>query len=161
MDPAIPTNLGVPFFNLSNISSDPCTPQQLSQPNTSANCINARRMRPLFRDSNFAFFINGHYKFSESGASENPIIGTTEDWYFMNNMLGPAIHHPMHVHLITFQVLQKGKLKSFTTPDSNQNQCTFYEIDFYIQAGYKFTNETGTIYDKCNELRNEFDISTD
>lgn len=77
MNPAIPKSIGVPFYNLSQISSLPCTPQQLSQPSTSTNCIAARRMRPLLRDAGFNFFINGHYRFSESGASENPTIGTT------------------------------------------------------------------------------------
>lgn len=116
-------------------------------------------MRPLLRDTAFKFFINGHYKFSESGASENPTIGTTEDWYFMNTMLNPAIHHPMHVHLISFQVLQKGKLKYFTTP--NNINCTYYEVDYYIQAGFNFTNTTGDINDKCRQLRTNFDVTKD
>jgi FtsP/CotA-like multicopper oxidase with cupredoxin domain len=112
-------------------------------------------MRPLFRDSKFNFFINGHYKFSESGASENPRIGTTEDWFFINAMLGPIpLPHPMHIHLITFQVLQRGQLKILARYIVNNvtTECTFYEIDYYKKAGYQFPNSSN-LTDCCFQIR--------
>ena len=45
--------------------------------------------------------------FSESGRSDNPKIGTTEDWYFINTMDSV---HPIHVHLINFQIIGQASL---------------------------------------------------
>lgn len=62
-------------------------------------------MRPLMMirgdTGGRAFGINGHFVFSQ-GASENPKIGTTEDWYMINTMSGP---HPIHIHLINYQLI--------------------------------------------------------
>lgn len=65
LDPAIPENIGgAEFYNLSNIPTTPCTKASLLKKETTTQCIAARRMRPLLRDSQFNFFINGHYHFS-------------------------------------------------------------------------------------------------
>ena len=45
--------------------------------------------------------INGHPDFSATGKTDNPRIGTTEDWIFYSFT---AIH-PIHIHLINFQVM--------------------------------------------------------
>lgn len=43
-------------------------------------------MKPLFsRPSDKNFIINGHYMYG-MGASDLPQIGTTEDWYVVNNL---------------------------------------------------------------------------
>jgi hypothetical protein len=77
--------LGVPFTDFSLIKNDD---------------ISVFRMRPLIVTSNFKFLVNGHYDFHK-GAAEDPIIGSTEDWYIINT-INEA--HPIHVHLINFQV---------------------------------------------------------
>lgn len=61
-------------------------------------------------------------------------------------MLGVAIPHPMHIHLISFQVMQRGNLKvAAIIPSGN---CTFYEIDYYINAEYRF-KLPGNYSDNC------------
>ena len=69
-------------------------------------------MRPFFRTNANGFFFNGHYEFHNSGASDNPKIGTLEDWYLINAMTSA---HPIHIHLINFQIMSKTTLKTFTT----------------------------------------------
>ena len=54
------------------------------------------------------FKINGHYRFHK-GQSENPEIGTTEDWWLINLS---GFEHPIHVHLINFQVVEYIGLRS-------------------------------------------------
>jgi FtsP/CotA-like multicopper oxidase with cupredoxin domain len=61
------------------------------------------------------------------GESDNPKIGTTEDWYIINNIWEP---HPMHLHLVNFQVVQTYSLKK--TADN----CTYYELDFFRFSNY-------------------------
>lgn len=64
-----------------------------------------------------SLFFNGHYEFSSSGGSDNPKIGTTEDWYFINVM---GVGHPIHIHLINYQIISRSTLKQFN------GQCTYY-----------------------------------
>lgn len=79
------------------------------------------------------------------------MIGTTEDWYFINTMLGPNIDHPMHVHLISFQVTQRGSLKKAV--DLNDSiVCTFYEIDYYKNISFPFTSPDN-LTQNCIEIR--------
>jgi spore coat protein A, manganese oxidase len=40
--------------------------------------------------------------FDDAGATETPKAGTIEDWYYIN-LTGDT--HPMHTHLVTFQVV--------------------------------------------------------
>jgi len=61
------------------------------------------------------------------GETETPQIGTVEDWYIINNLWEP---HPMHFHLINFQIIQTYSLK--LTPEG----CTFYELDFFRFSNY-------------------------
>jgi len=61
-------------------------------------------MKPLFSyPSDTLFSINGRYMF-DMGASDRPQIGTTDLFYFINNL---AEAHPIHVHLVNFQVSPK------------------------------------------------------
>ena len=78
----------------------------------STTCLSVLRMRPMFF-SNGNFIFNGHYHFSESGASDNPKIGTTEDWFIINTMVNPSIRHPLHIHLINYQVIAQAQLRKF------------------------------------------------
>jgi FtsP/CotA-like multicopper oxidase with cupredoxin domain len=48
----------------------------------------------------FNFMVNGHHDFHQ-GAAENPTVGSMEDWYIINTI---NEGHPIHVHLIVFQV---------------------------------------------------------
>lgn len=73
--------------------------------------IAVKRMRVLTWDFPVEepgeFGINGHIRMHD-GLSENPKLGTVEDWYFVNAMF---FGHPMHVHLVQFQTLQYGSLR--------------------------------------------------
>lgn len=90
-------------------------------------------MRPLIIFNNpFFFSINGRIDF-HAGKSENPTIGTYEDWYLINTM---DEAHPIHVHLINFQVVKILSLKRTT------NDCTLYELDFMVEAMKDFKNFT-------------------
>ena len=85
-----------------------------------------KRMRPLFfyaPGSDFRLSINGHPTF-HGGKSENPQIGTIEDWYFINTMAFP---HPIHVHLINYQLVKEYSLKKV-----NEN-ITYYHCDFFLE----------------------------
>jgi FtsP/CotA-like multicopper oxidase with cupredoxin domain len=76
--------------------------------------IAVRRFRPLmFAGSSLT--INGHVDF-HSGRSEQ-LIGSTSDWFLVNAFGGG---HPIHVHLINFQVLKAYDLLLF------QNKTTYY-----------------------------------
>jgi FtsP/CotA-like multicopper oxidase with cupredoxin domain len=115
-DPVKTLPLPVPFTDLTTIPK--------SQ-------IVANRMRPLLsRPSDQKFVINGHYMFN-MGETDNPKIGTVEDWYIVNNLFEP---HPIHVHLINFQVVQTYDLK--ITPFG----CTVYELDFFRFSNYSAFN---------------------
>ena len=88
------SNLGnIKFYDLSKVS---------------LSSIALSRMRPLIsRPFDQRFVINGHYMF-DMGASENPQIGTIEDWYIINTITEP---HPIHMHLQQFQVVRTYSLK--------------------------------------------------
>ena len=75
--------------------------------------------------------MNAHMHF-DSGKSENPRIGTTEDWFMINTI---TIPHPFHVHLINYQIIKDYTLKFFDTAEFS---CSYYEIDFYL----KYANKT-------------------
>lgn len=53
--------------------------------------------------------IGAHYMF-EDGASDQPKIGTVEDFYLINNLWED---HPMHIHLINHQVVKDIDLSSY------------------------------------------------
>ena len=92
----IPTFIDVSFIDLSKINP----------PNMK------KRMRPLFFFGGGKkevekggiyekFSVNGHFDFHEGG-TDMPVIGSTEDWYFINtNFFAP---HPIHIHLINYQI---------------------------------------------------------
>lgn len=122
-------NLSVPFVDF----NDPTLP------------IAVKRMRPLMSISRI-FSINGRTDFHH-GRSENPTIGTYEDWYLINTMGGA---HPIHVHLINFQVIKILSLRK------TSNECTLYELDFIVEAmktGSDFLNNLKYFPDP-NDLRN-------
>lgn len=102
---------GVTFYDLNQIDTL-CNAENPIE--NSTMCISTIRMRPMFRDFNFSFFFNGHLDFSESGRADNPQIGTTEDWIFINTMVDNNILHPVHVHLINFQIIAATKLKKYS-----------------------------------------------
>lgn len=95
--------------------------------------------------------INAHKSFSDDGATDNPFIGTTEDW-FVNTLLGPDLPHSMHVHLIIFQAISQGEIKKVPLSDPTSfNVCTFYEVEYYLTAGALPSNKTYNEY--CNIIR--------
>ena len=73
-----------------------------------------------------ALSLNGRYNFHQ-GRSDYPTIGTTEDWYFINCL---RLFHPIHVHLINFQVKKVLSLRRLT-PDS---LCVLYELDIVASS---------------------------
>lgn len=124
----------------------------LSVPYTDFNDPNlpiaVKRMRPLMIFPGPIFSINGRTDF-HAGNSENPKIGTYEDWYLINTMGGA---HPIHVHLINFQVVKVLSLRK----TSNVNGCFLYELDFIVEAiktGSSFLNNPKYFPDP-SDLRN-------
>jgi FtsP/CotA-like multicopper oxidase with cupredoxin domain len=92
--------------------------------------IDVRRMRPLIWVGNNTFTINGRTDFHK-GLSENPVLGSIEDWFLINTIFFP---HPIHVHLINFQVIKEYDLRVMI-PSNNTNNytglnCALYELDF-------------------------------
>ena len=86
-------------------------------------------MRPLILynaglHEGIRFSINGHPGFHD-GNSENPQIGSIEDWYFIN--LVAVSPHPIHVHLINYQLIQEYSLKKITAT------TTYYHCDFFLE----------------------------
>ena len=84
------------------------------------------------------FSFNGHPDFHNDGKTDNPRIGTTEDWVYFSFLAS----HPIHIHLINYQVISKVALKMFTTqvfqPRKKELQnvtCYYSEIDYYVQVG--------------------------
>lgn len=55
----------------------------------------------LARPREQLFTINQHAEMMK-GQSNNPQIGTIEDWYIINTM---AEAHPIHFHIVNFQVV--------------------------------------------------------
>lgn len=85
------------------------------------------------------FTINGRTSF-HGGYSENPTLGTTEDWFLINNI---PFGHPIHVHLLNFEVIREYSLRYLTprVPPPNLDpvpptfySCGFYEMDFVLAA---------------------------
>lgn len=114
-----------------------------SDPNLS---VSVKRMRPLM--STDALTINGRSDF-HGGRSENPTIGTYEDWYLINTLQNG---HPIHVHLINFQVIKVLNLRFEKT-----NTCTLYELDFIVAAmilnGSSYLNDRN-IFPNASDIRN-------
>jgi FtsP/CotA-like multicopper oxidase with cupredoxin domain len=109
-NPAQYTTLDVPFTDLSTIPT--------------AN-VAQYRMRALFsRPVEVVFSINMH-PFFDQAASENPKIGSVEDWFIVNTA---SESHPIHFHLVNFQVLQELSLKAI--PEG----CTLYELDYFRES---------------------------
>ena len=75
--------------------------------NTKDSNIAVIRMRPLLWIGAVVFTINGRLDF-HLGWSENPTVGTIEDWIIPNTIFFP---HPIHVHLINFQVIREYDLQ--------------------------------------------------
>jgi FtsP/CotA-like multicopper oxidase with cupredoxin domain len=92
--------------------------------------IAVKRMRPLL--STIRLTINGRQDF-HAGKSENPVIGTVEDWFIINTM---GMDHPIHIHLINFQVVKVYDLRLYEGSSS-----TKYELDF-VAEGLKNAKST-------------------
>jgi hypothetical protein len=97
------------------------------------------RNRALIGDPFGTFSINAHPIF-EMSSPEDPIIGSIEDWHIINTMSWFAIPHPIHIHLINFQImsvynmiqLRQTKADVFlTNPFAGIPNCTLYAVDFF------------------------------
>jgi FtsP/CotA-like multicopper oxidase with cupredoxin domain len=87
--------------------------------------ISKVRMRALFsRPTEVVFTINMH-PFFEGAASEDPKIGTVEDWFIINTI---SESHPMHFHIVNFQVIEELSLKV------TLEGCTLYELDYFRES---------------------------
>lgn len=84
------------------------------------------RMRILLsRPPGLGYWMQGHMM--SEGQADAPKIGTIEDWYFI---CSDSEAHPIHLHLVNFQVIQKYTLKL------GGENCTYYELDFYKNSKY-------------------------
>lgn len=102
---------------------------KLNVPYTDLGALNdsqiaVSRFRPLVWVGRQTFTINGRVDF-HNGSSENPTMGTVEDWYLINTI---PFGHPIHVHLINFQVVREYDLLV------TGNGCSVYELDFLLDA---------------------------
>jgi FtsP/CotA-like multicopper oxidase with cupredoxin domain len=68
--------------------------------------------------------IHGRADFHK-GESENPTLGTVEDWFIINTMF---FAHPIHVHLVNFQILRELDLWVIITPTPMQLLSTALSI---------------------------------
>ena len=75
------------------------------------------------------FNINAHARHHHPD-SENPQLGTVEDWTFVN--LIPILPHPIHIHLITYQLVKDYELKFIA---DGLSVCMYYELDFFLKYG--------------------------
>lgn len=55
----------------------------------------------------------------------------------MNTM---SFGHPIHIHLIQFQVLEIYALKLFPAPKKGDSDCTYYYMDFIKGRGLEAIN---------------------
>lgn len=60
-------------------------------------------MRPFSKTSDDHIATNGNLAIFE-GKSEDPYLGTVEDWYFINNMNSPQT---IHFELVQFQTMDQ------------------------------------------------------
>lgn len=110
------TSINVPFTNLSALTQDKIT---------------MTRHRALIDFPQDGIFnIGPHYMFG-MGASENSKIGTIEDYWISNNLWEG---HPIHFHLINFQVVKSYSMKYIAGPDVDQ-ECTLYILDYFRITG--------------------------
>lgn len=98
-------------------------------------------MKPIIYNVYYdSLSFGGRHDF-HSGKTDYPVIGTTEDWYFINCL---RLWHPVHVHLINMQVTKVLSLRKLK-PDS---LCVIYELDYVAAAMqlprsiYKFDRKT-------------------
>ena len=120
---------GLHFYDLTQVNQL-CAFTKVSNP---TQCISKFRMKPTFKKSGVHFF-NGHYDFMKNGKTDNPKIGTTEDWVFISL----THRHPIHMHLINFQIIGITTLKNYTVSLGEKDskfQCTFYEMDYWVASG--------------------------
>lgn len=92
-------------------------------------------MRPLIWVGKQVFTINGRTDF-HGGWSEDPTLGTTEDWFIINNIY---FGHPIHVHLLNYEVVREYHVRYLIPPNADKNSplkyaCGFYEMDFVLAA---------------------------
>ena len=78
------------------------------------------------------FTINARTSF-HGGWSEDPTLGTTEDWFLINNIF---IGHPIHVHLLNYEVIREYELRYLMPAGSTSifSYCALYEMDFVLAA---------------------------
>jgi FtsP/CotA-like multicopper oxidase with cupredoxin domain len=75
----------------------------------------------------------------DMGASDNSKIGTYEEFYMINNLWEG---HPIHIHLINFQIISSYSLKRILGPEADQ-ECTFYMLDYFRLSNIaKFQGKT-------------------
>ncbi len=106
---------------------------KLNVPYTDLGALNdsqiaVSRFRPLVWVGRQTFTINGRVDF-HNGSSENPTMGTVEDWYLINTI---SFGHPIHVHLINFQVVREYDL--LLIGNGSFSSCSIYELDFLLDA---------------------------
>jgi hypothetical protein len=98
-------------------------------------------MRPLMLAGEI-LSINGRTSF-HAGRSENPTIGTYEDWYLINTL---PKSYPISMHFTNFQIVKVLNLRKVRT-------CVLYELDFIIAAiltGSEHINDTSIFFNPKN-----------
>jgi FtsP/CotA-like multicopper oxidase with cupredoxin domain len=91
--------------------------------------------------------------------TENPLLNTTEIWGFVN---GSSDIHPMHLHLVQFQVLDRRKISEtngpWVVPDSSEmgwKDTARASPDSVTRVIARFTDYTGDYPYHCHILEHE------
>ncbi|GAA0237225.1 outer spore coat copper-dependent laccase CotA [Halobacterium noricense] len=117
------------------------------------------------KDGLVTYQLNGH-GFGDKEATVRPQLGTTEIWELTNNTNGS---HPIHLHLVTFEVIGRGP-NGTDTPDPNergQKDTVRVEPDETVRILARFDGYSGEFPWHCHMLEHEdnkmmlkFDVST-
>lgn len=82
-------------------------------------------------------------------------MGTVEDWYLINTI---PFGHPIHVHLINFQVVREYDL--LLIGDGSFSSCSIYELDFLLDALAITPTNANTQAHKSKSFNNQNDRSS-
>ena len=81
-------------------------------------------------------------------------MGTVEDWYLINTI---PFGHPIHVHLINFQVVREYDL--LLIGNGSFSSCSIYELDFLLDALAITPTNANTQAHKSKSFKNQNDRS--
>ena len=117
-------------------SADATLPEVLSAPGfyVESEAHNRRRPRTFTMEmQHMSWLLNGRtYEMDAVARNEIVRLGDLEVWEFVNQSRHMAMPHPMHVHEVQFQVIEREVLPAFAAQSQELNQG-------YVDEGWKDT----------------------